>query len=152
MKKIFLFILLILGLGACVNPMDKYTESFKKLPDILAEKIKSNMELAKSLGEKLEASKDLLNSDISQLGVNDIEKINDILKEAETILSSQDFQIALLQVKNDPELNKLIKDNVDEQRAKITEALNDNSISADVKVQLEATLKNVDSILGLIKL
>ena len=100
MKKIFLFILLILGLGACVNPMDKYTESFKKLPDILAEKIKSNMELAKSLGEKLEASKDLLNSDISQLGVNDIEKINDILKEAETILSSQDFQIALLPYRN----------------------------------------------------
>jgi len=29
MKKIFLFILLILGLGACVNPMDKYTSSLQ---------------------------------------------------------------------------------------------------------------------------
>ena len=65
MKKIILLAIFILGLAACVNPTDKYVESFKRLPEILKEKLTKAVALAEELGTKLENTKILLEKNVT---------------------------------------------------------------------------------------
>lgn len=150
MKKIFLLILLILGLVACVNPMDKYTESFKRLPELLKEKLDSAVALAEELGTDIESTAELLEKDPTTLTVEEAESVVEILGDVIEVLESEDFELALAQLQSDPETKQEVVDAINAQKEDINLALDNPNVSVEVKAQFENALASLDEILGII--
>lgn len=150
MKKIFLFILLILGLGACVNPMDKYTESFKRLPELLKEKLDSAVALAEELGNDIESAAGLLERDPTTLSVEEAESVVETLGDVIDVLESEDFELALDQLQSDPETKQEVVDAINAQIEDINQALENPAVDPAVKDQFEIALASLNEILGII--
>lgn len=149
MKKILLLILFLLGLGACVNPADKYVESFKKLPDLLAEKIKAAEETAKKLGTDIESTATLLEKPLADLTPAEATEIANTLVKVVDTLKSEEFKVGLDIIKSDPEAKKAVVDAINEQLNTINADLAEVTDPA-VKDQLDSALDSINEILTLI--